>query len=234
MKIIVIGGSSGIGRELAVQYLREGHQVGVSGRREALLQELSAEWPGQCFIEVFDVTGAENVMHSERLIAALCGLDLLIYSAGFGDPSAALVPEVELLTTKTNVNGFVEIGSYVFNYFIQQGHGQMAVISSVAGERGGHHAPAYNAGKSFVSAYAEGLHIKASKLKADVVVTDIRAGFVNTKSTKGEFWVGDVVKVVQQIRKAIAKKKRVVYVTKRWRLIAWLMRNMPYWLYRKI
>jgi short-subunit dehydrogenase len=234
MKVIVIGGSSGIGRELAVQYLREGHQVGVTGRREVLLQELTAEWSGRCFYETFDVTGSECIMHLKKLMDAVGGLDLLIYNAGFGDPSEALVPEVELSTVRTNVLGFVEIGAWVFNYFVARGRGQMAVISSVAGVRGGHHAPAYNASKSFVSAYAEGLNIKAVKLKVDVVVTDVRPGFVNTKETKGQFWVGDVGKVVRQIRRAIAKKKRVVYVTRRWRLIAWLLRNMPYWLYRKI
>jgi short-subunit dehydrogenase len=102
--------------------------------------------------------------------------------------------------------------------------------------RGNGFAPAYSASKAYVSNYAEGLNIKAGKLKAHIVVTDIRPGFVKTKMAKGEgqFWVAPVEKAARQIRAAIAAKKRVAYVTKRWWLIAAIMKRVPYWLYRKI
>jgi short-subunit dehydrogenase len=132
--------------------------------------------------------------------------------------------------------GFVKIASFSFNYFRKQGHGQLVVISSVAALRGNSFAPAYSASKAYVSNYAEGLNIKAGKLKLDIVVTDIRPGFVKTKMAKGEgqFWVAPVEKAARQIRVAIAAKKRVAYITKRWWLIAAIMKRVPFWIYRKI
>jgi short-subunit dehydrogenase len=236
MNIIIIGASSGIGKTLAELYLQEGHHVGITGRRKNLLDDIARNWPDRCFVEVFDVTYGENVQHLQKLIALMGGMNIVIYSSGFGTPSDQLDPEMEISTTRTNVNGFVEIASFAFNWFLRQGHGHIAVISSVAAERGGHHTPAYNASKAFVSNYAEGLNLKAAKLKADITVTDIRPGFVNTHMAKGEgqFWVADVNKAAKQIKRAIMHKKRVVYITRRWRLVAWIFKRLPYSIYKRM
>lgn len=132
--------------------------------------------------------------------------------------------------------GFVKIAAFSFNYFRKQGHGQLAVISSVAALRGNSFTPAYSASKAYVSNYAEGLNIKARKLHLDIIVTDIRPGFVNTKMAKGngQFWVASVTKAARQIIAAIAAKKRVAYITKRWWLVAFLLKRLPFGIYRHI
>jgi len=236
MNVIIIGASSGIGKALAELYLLDGHHIGITGRRNNLLNDIAHRWPGKCFIEVFDVTGGENIVHLQNLIDTMGGMDLIIYCSGFGTPSDHLDAETEISTTLTNVNGFVEIASFAFNWFVRQKHGQIVVISSVAGQRGGHHTPAYNAGKAFVSNYAEGLNLKAGKLKMDITVTDIRPGFVNTKMAKGNkrFWVAEVGKAAHQIKRAITQKKRVAYITKRWRYVAWLFKRLPYSWYKRL
>lgn len=235
MKIIIVGATSGIGRELAQQYYQLGNTVAVTGRRKELLQELQGQLPG-IHISCFDVQSANVVSELGSLITHIDGIDLLIYCAGYGDPANELVAEVELDSTATNVMGFVKTASFAFNYFREQGHGQLAVISSVAALRGNSHSPAYSASKAYVSNYAEGLNIKARKLHVDVVVTDIRPGFVKTKMAKGhgQFWVAPVEKAARQIRAAIAAKKRVAYVTKRWWLIAVILKSLPFDIYRKI
>jgi len=235
MKIIIIGATSGIGKELAQQYLALGHTVAVTGRREELLVELKKQYPA-LYTSCFDVQAGNAVEQLQLLIAEMGGVDLLIYSAGYGDPSTELVAEVEIDSTTTNVMGFVKIATYTFNYFLQQGHGQLAVISSVAALRGNSYAPAYSASKAYVSNYAEGLNIKAHKLHANIVVTDIRPGFVKTKMAKGngQFWVAPVDKAARQIISAITAKKRVAYITKRWALIAFLFKRLPYWVYKRI
>jgi short-subunit dehydrogenase len=235
MKIIIIGATSGIGKELALQYLQLGHTVAVTGRRQELLLELKNAYPS-LHTSCFDVQSTAATDHLQSLITVIGGLDLLIYSAGYGEPANDLVAETEIESTATNVMGFVQIASFTFNYFLKQGHGQLTVISSVAALRGNSHTPAYSASKAYISNYAEGLNIKARKLKADIVVTDIRPGFVNTKMAKGngQFWVAPVEKAARQIRTAIAAKKRVAYVTKRWRLIAAIMKRLPFWIYRRI
>jgi short-subunit dehydrogenase len=235
MKIIIIGATSGIGRALAQQYYQLGHTVSVTGRRQDLLQELQQQYPGM-HTGCFDVQAGNVVEELQALITQMDGLDLLIYSAGYGDPSDDLIAEVELDSTATNVMGFVNTATFTFNYFRGQGHGQLAVISSVAALRGNSHTPAYSASKAYVSNYAEGLNIKAGKLHVDIVVTDIRAGFVNTKMAKGhgQFWVAPVENAASQIRAAIAAKKRVAYITKRWWLVAFILKRLPFAIYRRI
>jgi short-subunit dehydrogenase len=235
-KIIIVGASSGIGREIAYKYVADGNMVGITGRRENLLSELKEKFPGQIFSSAFDVMGSENKEKIQQLIKEIGGLDILIYNSGYGDPSKELNFEIENTTTKTNVNGFVEIVSYAFNYFVQQGYGQIAITSSVASVRGNSWAPAYSASKAFMSNYAEGLNIKAKRLKKDIVITDIRPGFINTKMAKGngQFWIVPKEKAVDQIIDAIKKKKRVAYVSRRWWLIAQIMKLLPYGIYRCI
>jgi short-subunit dehydrogenase len=207
-KIIIVGASSGIGREIACKYVVNGDKVGVTGRRENLLKELKEKFPEQIFTSCFDVMEKENQEKIQQLINDLGGLDLLIYNSGYGDPSKELSWEIENTTIKTNVNGFVEIVSYAFNYFVRQGYGQIAITSSVAAVRGNSWAPAYSASKAFMSNYAEGLNIKAGRLKKDIVVTDIRPGFINTKMAKGngQFWVVSKNKATEEIIKTVERK----------------------------
>lgn len=236
MKIIIVGASSGIGKEMALQYAKAGHSVGITGRRRELLEGLKASFPQNIFTASFDATAADNVHHVKELIERLGGLDLLIYNAGFGEPSDELIPETEISTTNVLVNGFVDIMTFGFIFFVQQGCGHLAVTSSVAALRGNGFAPAYSAGKAFASNYAEGLNIKAHRLKKDIVVTDIRPGFIKTKMAKGpgQFWVASPEKAAKQIISAIKKRKRVVYVTRRWRLVAHVFKHLPYWLYQRL
>lgn len=236
MKVIIIGASSGIGKELAKQYTALDHSVAVTGRRQQLLLDLKKQYPAM-YTACFDVQATDAIAQLQSLITLMGGLDLLIYSAGYGEPSEDLVAETEIDATATNVMGFVTIAAFTFNYFLKQGgRGQLAVISSVAAVRGNSWTPAYSASKAYVSNYAEGLNIKARKLKTSIVVTDIRPGFVNTKMAKGQgrFWVAPVEKAARQIRAAIAAGKRVAYITKRWRLIANIMKLLPFGIYRKI
>ena len=230
-KIIIIGSTSGIGRELARLYALNGFRVGVTSRRMNLLLSLQEEFPQNVFIECFDVTGKENIPHFQSLIEKLDGLDILIYNSGYGEPSKDLDWEIENRTTAINVYGFVEIVCYGFNYFINQGYGQIACTSSVASVRGNSMAPAYSAGKAFESTYMEGLYLKAKRLKKNIAVTDIQPGFVDTHLAKGDgkFWVAPVKKAAAQIYRAIQKKKKRAYITKRWAIIAWLLKNI--WLY---
>ena len=235
-KIIIIGATSGIGIRMAELYAGEGNNVGISGRRKYLLDEIEKKFPQQIKTECFDVTKNENLIHLESLKEKLGGLDLLIISAGIGEPSKELSWELDKLTVDKNVNGFVEVANWAFNFFVKQGHGHLVTISSVAAERGNSWAPAYSASKSFQNNYFEGLAIKAKRIKKDIAITCLSPGFVNTKMSKGnkQFWVIPVEKCVRQMMNAIKKKKRIAYISRRWWIIAKLMKWMPYWLYKKI
>jgi short-subunit dehydrogenase len=235
-KIIIIGATSGIGRRMAELYAEQGHLVGITGRRLELLQEIKQLLPGKIEYECFDVTGRENLWHLQSLIEKLGGMDTLVISAGNGDTSKELSWEIDKMTVDTNVNGFVEIANWAFNYFLMQGHGQLATISSIAAIRGNSWAPAYSASKAFQSNYFEGLSIKAAKLKSDIAITCIEPGFVKTKMAKGnkQFWVVPVDKAARQIINAIDNRKRKAYISRRWWIIAKLYRLLPYALLKRM
>jgi short-subunit dehydrogenase len=235
-KVIIIGATSGIGRALAIRFAADNWLVGITGRRRALLDELQSAFPTNVLTECFDVTGDENIDCIKNLIQQLGGLDVLIYNSGFGEPAELIDWEIDKNTTLTNVNGFVEIANFAFNYFVLEGKGQLVATSSIAAIRGNSFAPAYSASKSFMSNYMEGLYIKAFKLKLPIYITDLQPGFVKTKMAKGngQFWVAPVEKAAAQIYTGINKRKRKVYITKRWRLIAWLMQILPLAVYKRV
>jgi short-subunit dehydrogenase len=162
-------------------------------------------------------------------------VDLIVISAGTGfhDPEHSW--DKEKITIDVNVTGFAAIANAAFKYFSQRGNGVLVGISSIAAIRGGGNT-SYFASKAFVRNYLQGLRRLAAKNKLDVTVTEVMPGFVDTAMAKGErlFWVSPVEKAARQILKAIDKGKTFVYITKRWRLVAWIMKLMPDWFYHRI
>ena len=239
-RIIVIGATSGIGFELVNLFIKEGDRIGITGRRCHLLDDLQKQFPTQVVTECFDVMGNDNIVHLKSLIKKLDGLDVLIYNSGYGEVSKTLDWEIDKRTTITNVNGFVEIVNHAFNYFVKQRAGQIAAISSIAAIRENSQAPAYSASKAYMSMYMAGLFLKARRIKKvdpkiNIAITDVQPGFINTKMAKGKgrFWEAPVEKAARQIFRAIKEKKRKVYVTHRWALIAGLLKWMPHSILRR-
>ena len=236
-KAIIVGATSGIGKGLAQKLANENYIVGITGRRTGLLDELKSEKPNSFYTKTFDITDTNKIVENlENLTKELGGLDLLIISSGTGDLNENLDYEIEKRTIETNVTGFTCIANWAFNYFENQKAGHLVAISSVGGLRGSRIAPAYNATKAFQINYLEGLRQKGSKQKSQIFVTDIRPGFVDTAMAKGEgqFWVSTVEKETNQIFEAIRKKKKISYVTKRWKLIGIILKRIPRQIYDRM
>lgn len=235
-KIIIIGATSGIGCGLAEQYIKEGCVIGIVGRREQILQKICSK-SKDCHYRVCDVTqDSDTISHLISLTNEIGGMDMLIICAGVGEINPKLDYKLEKPTLLTNVIGFTNLADWGFSFFEHQQSGQLVVISSIGGIRGSGVAPAYNASKAFQINYTEGLRQKAAKLPYSIHITDIRPGFVDTAMAKGEglFWITPLDKAVRQIYKAIAQRKKIVYISKRWRYIALLLKIIPSGLYCKI
>ena len=236
-KAIIIGATSGIGKGLAKILAENNYKVGITGRRTELLDELKSQNTSSYFARTFDITKTELIGENlEALVTELGGLDLLIISSGTGDLNEKLDFEIEKRTIDTNVSGFTCVANWTFNYFENQKSGQLVAISSIGGLRGSRVAPSYNATKAYQINYLEGLRQKARKLDQQIYVTDVRPGFVDTDMAKGEgqFWVATVDKAAKQIFEAINQKKKIVYVTKRWRLIALILKRVPRQIYDRM
>ena len=229
-KAIIIGASSGIGEALVDFLVNEGYLVGITARREELLMGIQKKFPDRVFYKVMDVQQTDKIEQiCTDLSSTIGGLDLMIISAGIGHLNKELDFEISHDVVKTNVSGFTCVANWSMNYFQKQGYGHLANISSIAGLLGNGIAPSYNATKAYQINYFNGLRKKVKKLKLRIHLTDIQPGFVDTPILKGNglFWIAPVDKAAKQIYAAIRKKKKKVYITKRWALIAFIIRLKP-------
>lgn len=234
---VIIGASSGIGRALAVALSLDGYRLGVVARRTDLLAQLREELAGPCIIKMIDVSQPDLAMPLLReLIGELGDVELFVVNAGTGSNNAALAWEPERETIEVNVLGFASMVNVAVAHLEARGAGHLVGISSLAALRGIGAAPAYAASKAFVSNYLQGVRYRFKKLKLPIVVTDVQPGFVDTAMAKSDnlFWVASPQKAARQILEAIHGRRDHVYVTRRWRLIAWLMRLMPDALYARL
>lgn len=236
-KAIVIGATSGIGKELADIFIMNGYSVGIAGRREDLLADIKRGNPDRYFTKYIDVSKtAEAIDQLNGLILEMGGVEIIVISAGIGYINKELDWTKEKETIDVNVSGFTAMANAAIHHFLSKGGGHLVGISSIAAIRGDGDAPAYNASKAFISNYMEGLRKKAAKSGLKIIVTDIQPGFVDTRMAQGEglFWVASPRKAAQQIYTAIERKRGHAYITKRWRLMAWLMKVMPDFIYNRI
>jgi len=227
---VIFGATSGIGKELAKLLIADGYTVVITGRRQEKLKTLKAENPNQYIIKQHDITdvASTDVLFKE-IVDELKTIDLIVSSSGVGGANYNLDWEIEYNTIMTNVLGTTKVYDLAYNLFKAQGYGHLVGISSIAGVRGNRHVPCYFASKSYQNSYLESLWMKAKRTKkAKISITDIVPGFVETKMATGNtFWKAPLAKATRQIYTAIKKKKKKAYITRRWRIIAILIRIMP-------
>jgi len=231
-RALVIGASSGIGREMALWLAKNDWHVAAVARRENLLQELCAEFPNCMLANFFDANATETIAENlEEIVKQLGGMDLLVISAGTGFLNPELNLPLEQSTIKTNVDGFTAIANWGYHYFKTQGSGQIAAITSVGGLLSTPHGPAYNASKAYQINYLDSLRKKAKKECPAVTVTELRPGSVRTAMMKGEghFWITSPSDAATIACQAILKKKRLQYISKRWKFIGVLLRMVSLW-----
>ncbi|RMH89404.1 MAG: SDR family NAD(P)-dependent oxidoreductase [Calditrichaeota bacterium] len=229
-KAIIIGATSGIGRELAKVMSQDGHELGLTGRRMELLESLQQELPGKSHLCRMDVTDTDAARQQlDDLVREMGGVDIIVINAGVGTSSQQTWEE-EARVVATNVAGFTALANRAMEMFTERGGGHIVGISSVAGLKGFGRAAAYCASKAYMSTYMQGLRHKSHRLKLNIAVTDIRPGFVATPMTEGRkdmFWLAPVDKAARQIYAAIRKRRRIAYITRRWRLMAGLLHLLP-------
>ena len=117
-KVLIIGGTSGIGRGLVDVYLKNGYKVGVVGRRTELLNQIKST-NQDVFIETLDVSNiskSNDVYNS--LISNMNGFYIVINCSGWGDINKEFNNDIDLKTIQTNVIGFTKTMNFFTNYFL--------------------------------------------------------------------------------------------------------------------
>jgi len=229
-KAVVIGATSGIGKELAKVLAKNNYIVGVVGRRVKILEELQKEIPTKTFIKRIDISKPKEAMALlEGFIKEIEGMDLIVISSAVSHKNPAFEWDKEKETVDTNVRGFIAMASTAVNYFSKIGRGHIVGISSIAGLKSSCRSTAYCASKAFISNYMRGLRHKLAEKGLKIHVTEVLPGLVDTPmvSVKKGAWVASPQKAAKQIYDAIKKKKKKVYITKRWRIVALLLKLVP-------
>ena len=235
-KIIIIGATSGLGREVALIYIAQGWKVGVAGRRAAELEALRTLAPSQVSTQVLDVIQEDAATNLQALIEQVGGMDVFLLSSGIGKQNYTLQTDIELTTAATNVEGFIRMTNAAYHYFEQQGHGHIAVISSIAGTKGLGAAAAYSATKGFQHVYMDALDQLARMQKLNIRFTDIRPGFVATPLLKDDSYplLMKAPIVALDIVEAIQRKKRVAIIDWKFRLLVFFWRMIPRWIWVRL
>ncbi len=236
MRVIITGATSGIGRALAIEFLNHDFRVGVTGRRRERLEELKSLYADRVEVLEQDLRLRDQIEPGlDDLARRLGGVDIVVANAGTSRRDSELPLAKEFEVIEVNIAGFVATINWALRRFKQQGEGRIVGVSSVAAFWGNKLNPMYNATKAFEMNYLRGLH--AHLYGTGISVTDVRPGFVATEMTAGNpqmIAVASPEKAAKQIFRAIMKRRKVVYITKRWRFIAAIMRMTPDFIYRRL
>lgn len=226
MNILIIGATSGIGNSLYSHYISCGNHVAIMGRRKNILDEICAANPAYTLAFPVDISNINSFNNAfEEVVKSFQNIDLAILCAGIGELNEPLDIKQELATLSTNVIGWTNAVDTLYNHFEKNGKGHLVTITSVGGLQPTPIAPSYSASKAFQINYTKSLQAKARKTA--ITITEIRPGLVDTRMTKGNglFWVMPLEKVSKQIIRAIDTKKKLCIVTKRWRILNYIVKH---------
>jgi len=192
MNIWITGASTGLGREVARQYARDGHTVIVSARGADGLNSLADECrdeSGHVHAQPMDVTDPDAIVAAFDAITKAFGVpDLVILNAGTNAVDSALDFNRETYARIMDINfmGVINCLESILPAFLQRRKGQIAVVASVAGYRGLPYAAAYCASKSALISVCESLQPELAANGVNLHLVD--PGFVRTPLTdKNEF-----------------------------------------------
>jgi short-subunit dehydrogenase len=238
---VVVGASSGIGAAIVRRLAAGGCRVAAVARCGEALERLRAEaegGPGAVLPYAHDVEHTDEVPALVQEIArTLGGLDLAVYAAGVmhrADPAAYDVG-AGLHMLRVNLEGAVAWLHPIAERFGLLGRGTIVGIGSVAGDRGRYANPVYNASKAGLATYLEGLRNRVGRLGVRVVT--IKPGFVDTAMTRGMpglFWLISADRAAAIILAQAARGAVTAYVPARWRLVMWIIRLIPSFVFRRL
>jgi len=237
--IWITGGSSGIGRALAIKFANKGWIVAVSARRENLLLELNKinknihSFP----LDVTNIDQCKKVF--KNIVEKFKNIEISIFSTGIHDPKSEKEFNLEKIRKIMEVNYFGTMNSInsIYSYYNNKKSGQISIISSVAGYRGLPAAGGYCASKSALTSFAESLHFEMKR--KNVRVSLVSPGFIKTPMTDQNDFPMPMIKspefAAEQIYNGLINKKSFeIHFPKAFTYFLKFLRILPNSIYFKI
>jgi short-subunit dehydrogenase len=239
-KILVLGATSGIAEAVCRIWAAQGAQLFLVARNPDKLAAVAADLKtrGAAYVGTAVADLDDTDKHAELLshaINSLTGMDVALLAYGIlGDQSRAeqdFHHAANIL--HTNFVAPVSLLTWLSNYCVQRRSGVLAVISSVAGDRGRKSNYLYGSSKAGLTAFLAGLRNRIDR--EGVTVMTIKPGPVDTPMTAHmAVKKADVNKVAEAIVKAIDKRVDTLYVPFQWAPIMWVVRHIPERFFKKL
>ena len=241
-KILIIGATSAIAQETAKLFAEAGDRLFLTARSMEKLQAIATDLQvrgadavhtGQ--LEVLDYEQHDEVLRSA--IATLEGLDLILIAHGTLPDQEACQQSFETTRREFEINALSTISllTLAANYFEERKTGTIAVISSVAGDRGRQSNYVYGAAKGAVTLFLQGLRNRLHK--SGVKVLTIKPGFVDTPMTadfkKGPLWETPQ-NLAKQIVASLDKQRDIAYLPWFWRYIMLIIKSIPEVVFKRL
>lgn len=241
-KILIIGATSAIAEATARIWAQRGDELFLVARNEERLNLVTKDLKvrGAPKVHEYCMDANDFDQHSSMLDKAfgvLGAIDIVLIAHGTLSKQKECEQSVDLTIQeiKTNAISAISLLTHLANRFEKQGTGTIAVISSVAGDRGRASNYAYGSAKAMVTAFTSGLRQRL--YKSGVSVVTIKPGFVDTPMTaefkKGLLWVKPE-KVAKGVVVACDKKNGEVYVPGFWQGIMLIIRFIPEVVFKRV
>lgn len=241
-KVLVIGATSKIAHETSKVFAATGAWLVLVGRNQAKLaavaDDLRVRGAGKVEVLLNDLNQIDR--HPEMVRSAteaFGGLDMALIAHGTLPDQRSCEQSVEetMKELSTNCLSVISILTLLANYFEPQRRGCIAVITSVAGDRGRQSNYVYGMAKGGVSLFLQGMRNRL--FKAGVQVVTIKPGFVDTPMTASfskNFLYANAQTVGKRIYRSMIKGNDVVYVPWFWRWIMVLIKIIPERVFKQI
>ena len=241
-KVLIIGATSAIAEHCARIWATRGYKLYLVARNEVRVQTIAADLKvrGAAQVGTYCIDLNEMDCHAALLDAAesaLNGIDIVLIAHGTLSNQKSCKQSVEETMAEIQINALSTISllTLIAIHFEVKQEGTIAVISSVAGDRGRASNYVYGSAKAMVTAFTSGLRQRLHK--SNVAVVTIKPGFVDTPMTagfkKGLLWVKPE-SVAKKISRAIDNRKGEVYAPAFWWLIMLVIKFIPENLFKKL
>jgi short-subunit dehydrogenase len=237
--IAIFGATSAIAGDVARLYAAQGHKLYLVGRNPEKMSQLASELGTHvvgCLVQDFDRTD-EAASCVARVIAGLGMIDVALIAHGLLGDQEGSERDVSVAEqiARTNYMSVVALAMPLANYFEGRRGGHLAVLSSVAAERGRPRNYTYASAKAALNVYLQG--VRSRLHEAGVSVHTIKLGPVDTPMTashKKNLLFARAPDVAQQIVRTIERDVAEAYVPSRWRPIMFVVRHLPEGLFQRI
>lgn len=241
--VLIIGATSAIAVACARIWAARGANLFLVARDEAKLADVAADLTARgatvTGVYVFDARDTDKHPGMlEAFRAASSQLDIALIAHGTLPNQTQCQADIDLSMAEFANNGTSAIAllSLLANQVEEQRYGTLAVISSVAGDRGRPSNYLYGSAKAAVTVFSEGLRARLTKVGGHVIT--IKPGFVDTPMTKGlplpQQLVASPEKVADQITRAIEQRKNTIYTPRFWSLIMLIIKSIPEPIFKKL